>query len=249
MSILFTIYREIIGYVDGIEAPRLVGTNQQYKYFKFFLNNGSNKRVQVVAWNENIEIVEEYIQANNIIHLDGVQARQPKNSRFNTGNIPFELQVQSNTICSTLGKHLCGFSSNTKPEKVKLSDVLNTSNRITLEGYIKTNFNNIHNSKLNKVIGCGSLTDGIYKLEIHIVNFDDNDYFEMDIHKGDKVEVTGIISNTNPQYLIVNTVQDLCKIEGHMSLPILLKGIKTPKKRQFEEKENENLQIQNKKTA
>ena len=51
---------------NGIEAPRLVGTNQQYKYFKFFLNNGSNKRIQIVAWNENIEIVEQCIQANYV---------------------------------------------------------------------------------------------------------------------------------------------------------------------------------------
>jgi len=65
-----------------------------------------------------------------------------------------------------------------------------------LEGYIKTNISSIYNNKLNKKIGCGSITDGTYKLEIHIINFDENNYFKKDIHKGDKVEIIGIVSNT-----------------------------------------------------
>lgn len=66
MSIFYLLYREIIGYIDGIEAPRSVGNNQQYKFFKFFMNNGNGKRIQIVAWNENIDIVEKYIQANYV---------------------------------------------------------------------------------------------------------------------------------------------------------------------------------------
>jgi len=65
-----------------------------------------------------------------------------------------------------------------------------------LEGYIKTNMSSIYNNKLNKKIGWGSITDGTYKLEIHIINFEENNYFKIDIHKVDKVEIIGIISNT-----------------------------------------------------
>jgi len=67
---------------------------------------------------------------------------------------------------------------------------------IVLEGYIKTNISSIYNNKLNKKIGCGFITDGTYKSEIHIINSEENNYFKMDIHKGDKVEIIGIISNT-----------------------------------------------------
>jgi len=67
---------------------------------------------------------------------------------------------------------------------------------IVLEGYVKSNFASIYNNKLNKNIGCGSLTDGIYKLEIHIINFKEDDLFIEDIKKGDKIEVVGKISNT-----------------------------------------------------
>lgn len=59
-------YREIIGYVDGIESPRLVGNKQQYKFFKFYLNNGNGRRVQVVAWNDDIDLIEHHILSNYV---------------------------------------------------------------------------------------------------------------------------------------------------------------------------------------
>lgn len=38
-------FSEIMGYIDGIDAPRLVGDKQQYKFFKFYVNNGHGRRV------------------------------------------------------------------------------------------------------------------------------------------------------------------------------------------------------------
>lgn len=46
---------------------------------------------------------------------------------------------------------------------------------------------------MNKIIGCGSITDGSYKLEIHIMNFSYDEYLELEIKKGDKVKITGIM--------------------------------------------------------
>jgi len=64
---------------------------------------------------------------------------------------------------------------------------------IVLEVYIKTNFAEIHDNKLNKYIGNGSVTDETFKLEIHILNFSIDDYFKFNLNKGDIVEVIGII--------------------------------------------------------
>lgn len=47
-----------------MESPRIVGNNQQYRFFKFYLNNGKGKRVQVVAWNEDIDNVAPFILPN-----------------------------------------------------------------------------------------------------------------------------------------------------------------------------------------
>jgi len=51
----------------------------------------------------------------------------------------------------------------------------------------------MHDNKLNKYIGYGSVTDGTFKLEIHILNFSIDDYFKLNLNKGDKVEVIDVI--------------------------------------------------------
>jgi len=43
ITIYYNCLSEIIGYVDGIESPRYIGTKQQYKFFKFYMNNGKGK--------------------------------------------------------------------------------------------------------------------------------------------------------------------------------------------------------------
>jgi len=71
-----------------------------------------------------------------------------------------------------------------------------------LEGYIKTNFSESHNNKFNK-IGCGSITDSIFKLEVHIINFSKDNYVQLIINKGDKIEITGVIQTGNKYLLLV----------------------------------------------
>lgn len=41
----------------------------------------------------------------------------------------------------------------------------------------------MHNSRLKKVIGCGSITDGTYKMEVHIINFKEEEYKKLNIKK------------------------------------------------------------------
>jgi len=58
---------EIVGYVDGIESPRIVGNKQQYKAFKFYLNNGNGKKIQIVAWNNDMDNIIHHIIPNHVI--------------------------------------------------------------------------------------------------------------------------------------------------------------------------------------
>lgn len=71
---------------------------------------------------------------------------------------------------------------------------------IVLEGYIKSNFGPIYINNLNKKIGCGSLTDGHFKLEVHIMDFDENEY---NFIKGDKIKIIGVMQNTGINYLCI----------------------------------------------
>ncbi|XP_025997520.2 uncharacterized protein LOC113005834 [Solenopsis invicta] len=188
---------EIIGYVDGIDAPRYVGDKRQYKVLKLFLNNGSGKRVQVITWNDKIDRIESHIKFNCVIHLDGALAQPAKLVQFNNGNMPYKLQIQSNTKISCLGKFKFeNITNQPESEKINFSEVLNTTTRVTLKAYIKTNFASFYNNKLNKKIGCGSITDGKYKLEIHFLNFNDENYDYLDLKKDDKIKIIGSIQKT-----------------------------------------------------
>jgi len=70
-----------------------------------------------------------------------------------------------------------------------------------LESYVKSNFAEFHDNKLNKLIGYGSVTDSKYKLEVHIINFIYDDYLNLGINKGDKIEVIGVMQTTGNIYL------------------------------------------------
>ncbi|KAL0098957.1 hypothetical protein PUN28_020900 [Cardiocondyla obscurior] len=174
---------EIIGFVDGIDSPKIVGSNQQFKIFKFYISNGMGRRVQV------------------IIHLDGVQARVPKIAAFNNGNVPFELLIRSNSIITNLGKYEPTTNFIENPITIKFTEIFNTTQRISLDGYIKTNFAEIHDPKLNKKIGCGAITDGMYKLEVHILEFSKIEYIKLNINKGNKVQIIGLIQSSGKKKL------------------------------------------------
>lgn len=59
-----------------------------------------------------------------------MQARTPKIARFSNGNVPYELQVQTNTIITDLGPYDLLILPDTEPEYIAFYDVMNTSARV-----------------------------------------------------------------------------------------------------------------------
>jgi len=45
------------------------------------------------------------------------------------------------------------------------------------------------------------VTDGTFKLEIHILNFSIDDYTKLNLNKGDKVAVIGVIQTNGNKYV------------------------------------------------
>ncbi|XP_012540302.1 uncharacterized protein LOC105838919 [Monomorium pharaonis] len=217
---------EVIGYVDSIEPSHNKEIDLKNEYFKFYLNNGNGKRVPVIAKSNNIGdnlYILRCMKLHSIVHLDGVQTIP--NLEYNNGTVPYQLIIRGNSVVTNLGNYEL-----TKPIPTKLCQVLNTSGRIMLRGYIKSNFMEIYDDKLNKLIGCGSITDGTYKLEIHIKDFSYTDYLTRGIEKGDKIKVIGIMQTDNPIYLLVNDISSIEKLDGYMSFSAMLKGICVPKR-------------------
>lgn len=63
-----------------------------------------------------------------------------------------------------------------------------------MNGFIKTNFNAF--SANTKTIGYGSITDGTYKLEIQVSNFDHKNYYK----KGEQIQVKGYVKIASKLY-------------------------------------------------
>ncbi|XP_011860161.1 PREDICTED: uncharacterized protein LOC105557513, partial [Vollenhovia emeryi] len=94
---------EVVGFLDEIDGPKIVGKAKHYRLLKFILNNNSHHRIQVVVWNNEIERVQFHLKPNQIIHIDGAKAKAPLNSIFNQGTLPYELVVNRNTLINNLG--------------------------------------------------------------------------------------------------------------------------------------------------
>ncbi|CAL1685287.1 unnamed protein product [Lasius platythorax] len=213
---------KIIGYVDLIVPTRRVGS---YDIFKFVLNNNDGKLVSIVVWDENIERIQRHIEINRVIYLDGVKAQDGTSYPDNKGNVSYQLHVRDNTAICNLG--IIRLPDN-MPEYTELSDALMTNRRIVLKGYIKTNFAEYYNEvpSNDDNFGCGSITDGTYKLECHIQSFNDNDYKQLNLDKGDKIEIIGTMRRRNGlPYLSIDNIEDIRQLIGHMSITSLLGGV------------------------
>lgn len=57
----------MVGFVDEIEGPKIVGKAQRYTLLKFVLNNNSRHRIQCVTWNEQAERIKHHLQPNRLI--------------------------------------------------------------------------------------------------------------------------------------------------------------------------------------
>lgn len=81
------------------------------------------------------------------------------------------------------------------------------------------------------------MTDGEFKIEVHILNFNEDEYYNNKIiNKGDKVKITGTMqTNADPSYFLVKDINDVVRLQGtssrFLSLIEIIKGSNTLKKK------------------
>lgn len=176
---------EIVGYVDEIEGVIIVGPELK-KVFKFFLNNGQGNRIQVKVWQNEIERVIPIIKLNHVLHLDGVASR-PINAAFNKGSVPCELLIQSNTELNSYRSvnNQTDANDETEVKLITFPDVCNTTRKFKIQGFIKTMFiKEIDFNSKNFLYIIGSITNGVYKLEVRIKKNEDIPFLK----KGEKLK-------------------------------------------------------------
>ncbi|XP_067206596.1 uncharacterized protein [Linepithema humile] len=213
---------DVIGYVNKcVDLEKDKKVNNYQRYIEFILHNGNKKKVHIKACNDDIKKIPR-IEENDIIHLNGVQAKIPED--YNNGNVPYILYIRQHTDISILGTRT--------PELKDINGL-----RVELKGFIKTNFAKIHLPEQKKLKGCGSITNGKFKIPIFLKIFSNKNYKDLNIQKGDKISVTGNMytgkSRTGVSYpprLYVDDIYAIEKLNGHMSFELLLQGNCIPEK-------------------
>lgn len=66
------------------------------------------------------------------------------------------------------------------------------------------------------------------------MNFNEDEYYDSEITKGDKVQITGTMQTTEPSYFLVQDTKDIKRMKGRLSLTEILKGSNTLKREGYE---------------
>ncbi|XP_051162238.1 uncharacterized protein LOC127286101 [Leptopilina boulardi] len=232
---------ELVAFVQKVIPRRLSGKTE---LLKFYLSNNSGKIIQCVIWGtEEINELEEHICEANILHIDGACSRAPTKEEYNKGNVNYELQLFSTTVINVLGAHNIPEIQEEENEipDVELCDIIHHENNvIRLYAYIKSKFVS-QSFGINRhfgTYGCGSVTDGNFKMEVRIVSFQNT----LTCKKCHPVYLTGKVRNQGPRiFLQLNTEADI-EVTDAPPLPLkdILMGYRELKRVNDDQMEREN---------
>ncbi|XP_051176509.1 uncharacterized protein LOC127291419 [Leptopilina boulardi] len=198
---------ELIAFVQSKNEKRGEGKSQ---LLRFYLNTGKGRKIQSIIWGaEDIKALENVIVVNEILHIDGAFSRVPSKPEYNFGNFNYELQLFAKTVITSLGKHIIISDPHFDFPTVALSDVIHHEGEtLRVHGYIKSKFveERIGMHKNLGTYGCGSITDGTYKMEVRIASFKGT-------FKGLKGNPVNLIGNINTQgtriFLQIKSEEDI----------------------------------------
>ncbi|OXU17645.1 hypothetical protein TSAR_002670 [Trichomalopsis sarcophagae] len=195
-------YREIEGFVCFFETPGEVG-EKNYHLFKFGISNGTKKIMCLVWGKELIAKLQPDIVINKIINIDGAHCKLSKYSKKlkDNGCLVFEVIIQPTTKMTFKGLYAAAASipPPVPAREVNFETIANTEGKIAIDRYIKTDFASIPSQYHDATYGCGSITDGTYKITVNITNFQPNENF----HKGAAARVTGEVNNNNVKHIFI----------------------------------------------
>ncbi|XP_051162207.1 uncharacterized protein LOC127282149 [Leptopilina boulardi] len=220
---------ELIGYISNIIPRRIAGKSE---CFKFYLNNNNGKKIQCVVWGkDDIDILERKIIKNSILHIDGGCARVPSKPEYNYGNVRYELQLSAKTMISQIGMHTIEDDASFDLSVISLADVIHhEGERIKVFGYLKSKFIEEKIGTLRNIgtYGCGSITDGKYKMEVRIANFKN----KLNCNKGDPLHLIGQINTQGARiFLQLQTEEDIEMLEERgLSLTQVIDGFREMKR-------------------
>ncbi|XP_034944809.1 uncharacterized protein [Chelonus insularis] len=87
-------FTDLVGYVDNIESIVNIGPNNK-KLYRIIMNNGSNRRVRVLFWDDHALIWHSEITMNTVINITHAYASLINQVYVNPANglAPIELKI------------------------------------------------------------------------------------------------------------------------------------------------------------
>ncbi|XP_043474310.1 uncharacterized protein LOC122506282 [Leptopilina heterotoma] len=236
---------ELIGYVSSVVPRRSAGKTE---CFKFYLNNNYGRKIQCVVWGkDDIDVLQDKIGKNAILHIDGACARVPAKPEYNYGNVRFELQLSAKTVINQVGMHAIEDVESFDLNVILLADVIHhEGERLKVFGYLKSKFVEEKVGTLKNIgtYGCGSITDGVYKMEVRIASFKNT----LKCNKGDPLHLIGQINTQGARiFLQLQTEDDIDVLEEKgLSLSQVIGGFREMKRVNSGQITKENAEIEEK---
>ncbi|KAB0792784.1 hypothetical protein PPYR_14743 [Photinus pyralis] len=231
---------EIIAYVDSIEGIKYVSKNKAL--LKFIINNGTGRRIRVLAWEENAKSYENKLSIHQIIHIQrGLFLRvNPNYFRKEENLIPFEISLTKNSKVDFLGKYATEAREMCKVVSTTIKDCASIEGKLSLDAYIKVTFEPETTS--HSSYGSGAIMEGIYKLRVRISHFHQNPA----LVEGAHIRLIGEIKKDRYDsiYLQVADNNDITVIDDKvLSKETLRGGIHTPRKRPLQDANDNGEEI------
>ncbi|OXU19605.1 hypothetical protein TSAR_014710 (mitochondrion) [Trichomalopsis sarcophagae] len=208
---------EMMGYICSMTATQTVGNG--YSLMKFVTNG--NKKVTCLLWGQSlIDIHVSNLIINKKMHLDGAHCKMAilKFNQEQDNFVPFELNIQASTVVNYMGMHEPEEAAavDLQPEEVTFETINRATGLMAINGFVKMKFISMPSRFENACYGCGSITDGVYKITVNISNFVPKD----DLSKGDAVSIIGNVNVPNNAMLNISC-SDMNSITSSENVPAM----------------------------
>ncbi|XP_015124569.1 uncharacterized protein LOC107046464 isoform X2 [Diachasma alloeum] len=210
---------EMVGIIHLIREAETVTCKNgtQNEVCTFCIHNNDGEIVQCVMWGDTIDRFLDQLLVHHVIHIDGAYPKFVKD-QFNSGTVPYELIVQSNTEITDLGKiQATQRSQSTSPEIIPLINLPTCKKIVAIRGFVETPWAVIEKQMESTGNTCyGSIAAQKYFVDVKINDFPAK--FVCPYSKGQHVQCVGkLIRNGNSFFFNVQNSDCISLVDQTMA--------------------------------
>lgn len=207
----FIFFSEVTGVIIRIEPIRRSRTNaggQPFRLLRTVMSNMEGRQWRLLLWGDEADRYEGQIYRQSIrITRPRITHANPQYTNPADNLMPIEMSVQRHSTVEILGPYEIPAAVNDRPEYrlIPLENAGRVTGLVRIEAFIRMR---IEQQYLNNAgIGSGAITDGEYRLAVHVSLFDVNQSPAVGAH----VAIEGELRRNNQNALFLQVV-DMSRI-------------------------------------